>query len=151
MSEIQEMLHVVADQMVIDLKESMANNNRVATGSMAESLEVVDIEDGVAIYAHPFIWVIETGRKPTPPGTLPSDPTLVQALVPWLAARGIDENAKYAIAKKIHQEGWEGTPGILSGILNDDHLSEILYKVFEAYSDGVVQNFLTSLFSFSDV
>jgi len=151
MDEILGLLEIICNIILAQLVQNMASKNRIATGKTIDSLEVVPVENGFQLIGNATIWALETGRKPTPPGTPASDPTLYEALKDWCIARGIDDKFRYAIAQKIHKEGWDGTPGVILDIINDQNINAIIDQVIDEYLDGVIIALFPKLFYFSIV
>lgn len=89
--------------------------NAVATGKTIKSMNVVVADRGRiegTLYGRKFFGAVETGRRPTLPGTPPSKPTLYEAILAWCKARGIrgkDRKATrgiaWAITTTIHKRG----------------------------------------------
>lgn len=87
----------------------------VATGKTIKSMHVTMAEgDKIegTLYGRKFFGALETGRKPTPPNTPPSKPTLYEAILEWCKAKGIkgkDEKGTqgiaWAITTSIHKRG----------------------------------------------
>lgn len=136
------MLEEVGNIVVGLLRESLEQADRKATGKTSESLEVVMLPGIMIVQANKSIMALELGRKPTPPGTPPSDPTLFEALKAWMAARGIDDRFRYVIAKKIHEQGFKGTPGVLSSVLDADRIMTIMETVLADRMDDIARELL---------
>ena len=87
----------------------------VATGKTIKSMHVTMAEgDKIegTLYGRKFFSALETGRRPTPPNTPPSKPTLYEAILEWCKAKGImgkDEKGTqgiaWAITTTIHKRG----------------------------------------------
>lgn len=140
---IDEMLKAAAQLFIDQLTFSVIHADRKATGKSLESLEIVSTPGQVVVLCSPAFTAIETGRKPTPDNTAPSTPTLVQALIDWCRARGIPEGARFAIAKKIHKKGFEGTPGVITSVLNEENIGRILDVVCLDKLDGIINEAFT--------
>lgn len=132
-------LNKIIDAIKQDLANSLQENGRFATGQTISELQPVVAENYAALLAPFWIDALENGRLPTPPGTPAGDPTLQQALIPWLSARGIPESASYAIAKKIHEKGYPGKPGVLSVPLADENISRLMEPGVNSLSAEVQQ------------
>lgn len=135
---IDQLLAEAAQEVINQLTASVRAANRSATGKSLESLEIVSTPGQVQILCSPSFTAIETGRKPTPEGTAASTPTLLQNLIDWCRARGIDEKLRYPIAKKIHLKGFTGTPGVITSVVNDANISAILDEKLGFYVTGII-------------
>lgn len=121
-----DILNDMVTNLKVEVINSLHENGRFATGHTAQELQEVVSDKYAALLAPYWIDSLETGRKPTPPGTPASDPTLRENLAAWLSVRGIPENAAYAIANKIHKYGYPGKPGVLSVPLSNDNIDSVL-------------------------
>lgn len=131
MTETVDILNNIIDACKLAVVESLQDNGRYATGQTVQELQEVVSDMSAFLLAPWWIDALENGRKPTPPGTPEGDPTLVEAIKPWLAVKGIPESAAYAIAKNIHKYGYPGKPGVLSIPLGDDSINNLLKNGME--------------------
>lgn len=113
-----------------------------ATGKTAQSLRFEVIDQGtkatLRILGKPYFMVVETGRKPTPQYTKPSK-TFVDSIKEWLAAKGGNQGAAYAIAKTIHKEGtklWQqgGRKDVVSNVVNQSLTEQISQSVLKDFA-----------------
>lgn len=144
MTKEQDILNDLVTAVRNDVIHSLQANGREATGATIKELQQATINNKVMLLAPSWITALENGRKPTPEGTPPSDPTLREALIPWLDARGIPQSAAYAVAKKIHQKGYKGTPGVLSEPLSDDNIN----RLADQAADNLATLLITSTLKF---
>jgi len=139
-----DILTSFVDTIKNDVIHSMQANNRVGTGDTIKELTEVAGDDYVALLAPWWIDAQEYGRKPTSP-TGPyqiSDPSFIDRLKAWCAAKGIVQGAAYAIKKKIDKEGYEGKPGVLTEPLGIDNINMRLDPICEQMADNEAQKVL---------
>jgi hypothetical protein len=127
------------------LRASMAQHNRNASGKTSESIqfEVVENKDRVLfqVVADRNILALQDGRGPTVnngPGNLKN------AIRQWVKDKGIkselpEETLVYLITRKIHREGYKGTPGLITDTINDSLLYIIQLQVAEIAGDEFVK------------
>lgn len=108
-----------------DLRASMRNANRNASGKTADSIqfEVLETRDNVLfqVTADKHIRNLQDGRGPTKndgPGTVKN------RIKQWIKDKGLvselsEASLVYLITRKIHREGYKGTPGLIDDIIND--------------------------------
>ncbi len=130
----------ILDKLIIDIENSVIHSmqqaNRVATGKTIEALQTIVTEKNAQLLAPRSIDALEYGRKPTAPNAPTGSPSVYECIQEWAQARNIAEfqvndkgeevNVWRAITAHIHKYGFEGTPGILTGPLSDDSLSQLL-------------------------
>lgn len=126
---------------------SMQQNKSVATGKTIANMDVVVSTENAQLWAPLSIDALEYGRSPTRVDAPAGNPTVYQCIVEWAQAKGIDEfgtnkmgetvNVWRAITASIHKEGYEGTPGVITGPLSDDNMSEFLDPACNAMADQV--------------
>lgn len=113
-----------------------------ATGKTAQSLRFEVIDQGtkatLRILGKPYFMVVETGRKATPQFTKPSK-SFVDSIKEWLAAKGGNQGAAYAIAKTIHKEGtklWQqgGRKDVVSNVVNQSLTEQISQAVLKDFA-----------------
>ncbi len=146
MTEVEKMMEEVGQIIVQQVSSAIIAANRSATGKTLASLEIVSAPGTMTVLGAKSITALEGGRGPTVVKT-PSVPTLFQALKDWCAARGIDDKFRYAIANKIHKEGWKGTPGLLTAVLSDKNVSDVIDEVFARRYPGIINELTLQLFS----
>jgi hypothetical protein len=93
---------------VAQIRQNMAATGTNATGKSSQSLRYEIVQEGektiLRVLGRQYFAVVETGRRPTPQYDKPSR-EFVAAIKEWAQAKGIEENAAYAIAKSIHKKG----------------------------------------------
>lgn len=147
-----EVLSILSQTGQTAVSQIQANTPK-ATGKTARSVRYeVKEENGKLIFrilASKYFKVVETGRKATPQFTKPSN-TFVDSIREWLAAKGSDQGAAYAIAKSIHQKGtklWQqgGNHNVFSNVITEsfiDKLSnDLLTQFAKEYLDNVIKSF----------
>lgn len=151
MPENIDILNQMIDACKNALITSLQANDRYATGQTIQELQEVVTDKYAALLAPFWIDALENGRPPTPPGTPAGDPTLREAIIPWLSVRGIPEAAAFAIAKKIHKYGYPGKPGVLSVPLGDDSMENILTKGINQLGDNAQRDIMELFDVFDDI
>ena len=115
MENVASVLNEGLQDIVDQIKVSLRNADRVATGKTLDkiTIEVDEVSGKILgrIYAPRYITSLEEGRKHT---TNTSGQGWKDSLLEWIRARGIDDGALYPIYKKINEEGFKGTSGVLS-------------------------------------
>ena len=96
---------------------SLQNKNRVATGKTNAAIRSESNANGFTVYAPEHVNALEDGRSPSKSSG--SGGGFFEQIIEWCRARGIDEGAAFPIYRKINQEGFEGTPGVLSDPTED--------------------------------
>ena len=127
MSNVQQILTQRLDEAVKALQDNLVKNNRVATGRTKNSIKSTVVDNGNqlvgTVTASSVLNIIQSGRKATS-GEPTGSSVWFDQLRQWVQARGLPSEAVYPIFKKIHKEGWEGTPDIISAIINDQWIAE---------------------------
>ena len=108
------------------LIQSVKDNGRYATGDTVASIKIVQTETRAQLVAAPYFYALEQGRKPTKQGATKGDPTLYTVIQKWCKAKGIDVKAAWPIAQSIHQNGYPGRIGVISGPLSKENVSAAL-------------------------
>lgn len=120
------------------LKDSLRKANRNASGKTSESInfEVFEDNDKVTfqIVANRNILTLQDGRKPTKNG---GNGQVKDSIRQWIKDKGIkasngisEDSLVFLITRKIHREGYKGTPGLIDDVIND--------SLIEMISEGVV-------------
>lgn len=118
----------VAHELAEDVKQSLKRSGRYATGQTERAIEVIKVtENNSQILAPAYIDAMELGRKPTKTGASAGTPTLREAIEIWMSAKGLTGSA-YAIAKKIHEKGYPGKPGVITQPLSDANIEAAIMK-----------------------
>jgi len=133
---VLDMLYVIIGQRILDrvkeeIIEAMKNAGRVATGKTIDSLETEVNEDHAILYGASYIGILETGRggyKGGPQG----NPSMIDSIREWVSAKRPDlqgkeaESFAWAVKKTIDKEGYKGTPGLFTQILNQVNIDAIV-------------------------
>lgn len=147
MDKVRDILTQRLGQAVNALKQSLKDSNRVATGKTRDSIKSTVTVSGSKVVgmitASEVLGIIETGRKAT--GGQPTGSSVwFDSLREWVRARGLPEESVYPIFKKIHKEGWEGTAGLITDIINEQFVrglvSEISKVTTDEYTSTIGQN-----------
>ena len=128
MEGFQTNLLDIVTQLKSDLVVSFKNKGRSATGETEKKLEPVATENNAQLLAPWWIYALQDGRKPTRLNAPKGDPTLFDQIKLWCAAKGIEPNLAYPIAKSIHENGYPGTPGIIDEPLSDANVDKAMFK-----------------------
>src|ERR1700693_2366018 len=104
----QPILNTLLTAIRTDVINSLQANGQYATGETIAALEIALSDTGGQLLAPWWIDALEVGRKPTRPNAPIGDPTLLERIKEWCAAKGIPEEAAYPITKSIHKYGYPG-------------------------------------------
>lgn len=141
-NDIKSIIKEGVENIKNDVIHSMQSKNRVATGRTIEGMQVVETGDSIQLIAPENILALEFGRGPTRPDAPKGDPSLQQRIEEWVQAKGISANP-FAITKKIHKDGYKGTPGVLSEPLSQDNvntkLEEAAGKITSLFASQIQQ------------
>lgn len=133
------------------LKAAMAQANRNASGKTSESIqfEVTANRETVTlqVVADKNILALQDGRGKSEKGSKPGK--LKDIIKEWIRVRGItpeERNGKipteksliFLITRKIHREGYKGTPGLIDDIINDSLIDLIQREVAEIVGNEFV-------------
>ena len=114
---IEEVLNDYGELIVEAIIQSLSDADRVATGRTADSVSYRVEGSTLTVEGRDSIMTLEYGRSPTGQGTGSgggASGSFFQQIVEWVEAKGIETGAAWAIYKKINEEGFEGTPGVIS-------------------------------------
>jgi hypothetical protein len=128
-----------------DLREALRTNKRNASGRTSESIDFAVSEDRdkvvFEITANKVLRVLESGRGPT----VNDGPGRVrEGIKQWIKDKGIKSNIPeqsliFLITRKIHREGYKGTPGLITDTINDELVREIQERVAELETNEFVK------------
>jgi hypothetical protein len=115
------------------LKDSLRKANRNASGKTSDSINFEVFEDSekltFQVTANKNILALQDGRKPTKGG---GDGKVKYLIRQWINDKGIvprdgisKDSLVYLITKKIHEKGYEGTPGLITDVINDSLIDMI--------------------------
>lgn len=103
---IENRLKRLGDRIIEDMRGNLQAKNANATGRLSKSFRQKVLRTANAIelqvLGNHYWRYVDKGRNP---GRMPP----VQAIRRWTRAKGIPERSAYAIAKKIGEQGTEGT------------------------------------------
>jgi hypothetical protein len=107
MQETYDIVNIKGIDLVNNIRADIGASGQNATLKTSQSLRFEIVESGTKIsfklFGSAFFMTVYTGRKPTP-DKKPSR-EMIQNITQWVAARGMDESAIWAIATKIQLKG----------------------------------------------
>lgn len=127
-----------------DVRANMGAAGINATLKTANSLRIEVKQEGTKVimtaFGRPFFNTIRTGRKPTPDKKPSRD--MISNIAEWVAARGIDESAVWAIATSIQKKGtalWrEGGRTDIIEPATDDLINSTAQDLLDAKADEMI-------------
>lgn len=134
---VAELLTKEGLSLVSLLQASMKQFNRNASGKTSESIqfEVIESRESVVlqVVADKTIRTLQEGRGPTVQG---GNGSLKDAIRQWIKDKGIvsdipNESLVFLITRKIHREGYKGSPGLIDNVINDRLIDLIQQEVAE--------------------
>ena len=121
-------------------KQTLVDNDRVATGETKESIRYEAKEEStkgkLTIYALDHIRTLETGQTPE---DISANPPMFQQIERWAIARGVNRAAS-AIIRGLMLNGFEGTPGLITNV---DKIVEI--NVLDDIKKNIKKDILSEL------
>jgi len=121
-------------------KQTLVDNDRVATGETKESIRYEAKEEStkgkLTIYALDHIRTLETGQTPE---DISANPPMFQQIERWAIARGVNR-AGSAIIRGLMLNGFEGTPGLITNV---DKIVEI--NVLDDIKKNIKKDILSEL------
>jgi hypothetical protein len=148
MNDTTPILNDLMDHFRNDVVNSMQSKGRYATGETIQNLTIATADGYGVLYAPWWIDALEVGRKPTSDGAAASDPTLLERIKVWIAAKGLVMNP-YAVTKSIHKKGYPGKPGVLTEPLSNDNVNKRVNEAIEKITQPIQQEIL-DLFNIFD-
>jgi len=121
-----------------DLIHSMQAKGKYATGQTARQITIDTNGDNAQLQLPGYIQLLETGRSSTGKNAIPGNPPMIDRIKQWCQAKGIPDQAAWAIKKSIDKKGYPGTPGILSGPLGDANINLRLSQNISPIADDLV-------------
>lgn len=127
------------------LRQEMIQAKRNASGKTMESIQFVAYETRestiLEVVADKTLRTLQDGRGPTKndgPGAVKN------SIRQWIKDKGIrsdipEESLVYLITRKIHREGYKGTPGLIDDVINDSLFDLITKEVGELVGDEFVK------------
>jgi hypothetical protein len=93
--------------LINNIRINLGRTGTNATLETSQSLRSEITKEGaitrMKLFGRPYFFTVEAGRKPTP-GKKPSR-LMIERITEWTQARGISEEAVWAIAVKIQEKG----------------------------------------------
>lgn len=132
---------------VAQIRSNLSATGSNATGKTSQSIrfEVKDegLKQTLTIFGRPYIFSVETGRKPTPQYTKPSK-QFVAAIKEWADTKGLGKFA-YGIALSIHKKGTKlfqsgGREDVISNVVNDQLTDQITKDILAQFADHYLKN-----------
>lgn len=132
---------------VAQIRANLAATGTNATGKTSQSIhfEVKDegLKQTLRVLGKPYLFVVETGRKPTPQYTKPSK-QFVASIKEWADTKGLGKFA-YGIALSIHQKGTKlfregGRQDIISNVVNENLTAQITKDILAKFADHYLKN-----------
>lgn len=156
--ELINILHQYGTSTVAQIRQNLSNTGTTASGNTAQSLRYDVTQEGskatLKVIGKPYFAVVETGRKPTPQYTKPSE-DFVKSIKEWLQARGKDTSPAYAIAKDIHKRGTKlfregGRQDIYSNVINQNLIDKISLDLLNKFAQQFMTNVVNMFKNGSD-
>jgi hypothetical protein len=148
---IEGSLKTSLDKVVVDLREKYEELGMKASGRWGESLEVTISESngGIrgTILGERYTEQLERGRKS---GRFPP----VAAIEAWIDSKGIvsdipKKSLAFLIARKIAKEGTryyqQGGTGLVSSVVTDDRMNEVIEDLGSVFGEVVINGFIKEL------
>lgn len=121
-------------------KQTLVDNDRVATGATKESIRYEAKEEStkgkLTVYALDHIRTLETGQTPE---DISANPPMFQQIEQWAIARGVNRAAS-SIIRGLMLNGFEGTPGLITNV---DKIVEI--NVLDDIKKNIKKDILSEL------
>ena len=135
---INDHLTIFLNSLKSDLIHSMQAKGKYATGQTAQQITVDADGDNAQLQLPGYMQLLQTGRGPTDKNALPGNPPMIDRIKQWCQAKGIPDQAAWAIKKSIDKKGYPGTPGILSEPLGDANINLRLNQATDPIADHIV-------------
>jgi hypothetical protein len=145
MLNIADILTEVGVDVTERIKQNLVDADRIATSGTYQSVEYIADAYSLTIKANKNILALQNGRKPSANGQKGSK-VLFDQILKWIDDKGLaydikKESLAFLITRKIHREGYEGTPGLIDDVVND----ELITKIEEKLGIAVKQNILNGI------
>ncbi|HVW14933.1 MAG TPA: hypothetical protein VHB54_13950 [Mucilaginibacter sp.] len=128
-----------------DVIHSLQANGKLATGQTAQNITIADDGGGAHLQLPAHIRFLESGRGPTGANVAAGGPPMIERIKQWCAAKGIPDQAAWAIKKSIDKKGYPGIPGILSEPLGEANISLRLNPVTDAIAETIARQLLDAI------
>lgn len=144
MPELIEIVNQQGIELVNNIRANLGSTGTNATLKTSQSLRFETSTEGtktkLKLFGRPFFNTVETGRKATP-GKKPSR-EFIENLRPWAEARGIPQEAVWAIATKINKLGTNlfragGREDIIQPAV-DDFVNNVSQELLDLKADELV-------------
>ena len=142
---MQNILSKYGERIIELIKQSMIDNNRTTTGKTADSLRYeVSNENVLTIFGSPVLEALEFGREPS---SSSGGEGFFDELREWATIKidsSVTDSTVFAIYKKINEQGFEGTDGLLSLPINqgvDELNAELSAELTQAYASKIALEF----------
>lgn len=128
-----------------DLRHALRANDRNASGKTSDSIDFAVSEDRdkvvFEVTSSRVLRILESGRGPTRndgPGHVK------EGIRQWIRDKGIrseipEQSLVFLITRKIHREGYKGTPGLITDTINDKLIEDIQQRVLEMEGNEFVK------------
>lgn len=144
---VLEILSKYGNSTVAQIQQNLSATGTNATGKTSQSIHFEVKDEGfkqiLRVLGKPYLFVVETGRKPTPQYTKPSK-EFVASIKEWADTKGLGKFA-YGIALSIHQKGTElyrkgGRKDIISNVVNQNLVDQISKDILAQFADTYLKN-----------
>jgi hypothetical protein len=134
-----------------ELRDNLRSQDKIVTGKTADSINFEILETPTKttfqIIADKNLVIQEQGRGPT---KNPGPGQVKKSIKQWIKDKGIrselsDDSLAFLISRKIHREGFKGTPGLISSVINE----KLAQSITDGVSDIVFANELEKLQGFA--
>lgn len=141
MPEIFDVIQTDSIELINNVRANLGATGTNATMSTSQSLRIEVKQEGLKykmqLFGRSFFMTVQTGRKPTP-DKKPSR-AMVDNIKKWIAARGMNESAAWAIATNINKKGtklWQsgGREDILDPAA-DVFVNDVSMNILETAAD----------------
>ncbi len=142
MGAIQDVLDKFGKETVSIIQGNLSSTDTNATGKTSASLQSDASEDRVTVTGKPFIYVVETGRKP---GRMPP----ISPIIEWLnsgkvSISGNINSAAFAIARTIAEKGTVlfrqgGRKDIITPAISDDRIDQLTSDIADVEFDKTIK------------
>lgn len=133
------------ESLKVDIIHSLQAHGKIATGQTMQQITVTGDNDSAQLLLPGYLQLLETGRKPTGANPVPGNPPMIERIKAWCTAKGIPDQAAWAIKKSIDKKGFKGVTGILSGPLSEENVNLRLDPAAKQIADSVIQHIINSL------
>lgn len=122
-----------------DIINSLQANGKDASGQAAKQITITDDGNALQLQIPGYMQLLETGRGPTSPDAVASNPPMIQRIQQWCREKGIPDKAAWAIKKSIDKKGFKGIPGLLTEPLSDDNINLRLNPMLDEIIEQLIR------------